>query len=42
MGNVASIYDSSPCNHQETDQVTGAEVASIQTDKVSEVNESFL
>jgi len=42
MGNVASIYDISLCNHQETDQVIGAEVASIQTDKVNEVNDSFL
>lgn len=42
MGNVGSIYDSSLCNHQETNHVLGAEVASIQNDKVSEVNDSFL
>jgi len=32
MENIISIYDSSLCNHQETNQVIGAEVASIQTD----------
>jgi len=42
MGNVGSIYDSSLCNYQEINQVIGAEVASIQTEKVSEVDDSFL
>jgi len=42
MGNVGLIYDSSLCNHQEINQLTGAEVACIQTEKVSEANDSFL
>jgi hypothetical protein len=42
MVNVGSIYDSSLHDHQEANQVLGAEVTNIQTDKVSEVSDSFL